>query len=324
LTGFTAGIVTTATSTTMEKGPSSTDLDDWIERLSKGTVLSENEVRSLTKMAGDLLREESNVAMVEAPVTIVGDIHGQWHDLMELFCIGGAVPETNYLFLGDFVDRGFYSVETVSMVVALKARYPNRVHMIRGNHESRQITQVYGFYDECLRKYGSASVWRCFTDLFDYLPLSALVANTIFCPHAGLSPSIDTLDNIRELDRVQEVPHEGPICDLLWSDPDERCGWGISPRGAGYTFGQDITESFNQVNGTKAIARAHQLIMEGYQWMHDGKLVTVFSAPNYCYRCGNQAAIMEVDEHMNQLFQQYDPAPKQGEPHKRGTPDYFL
>ena len=123
-------------------------------------------------------------------------------------------------------------------------RYRERITILRGNHESRQITQVYGFYDECLRKYGNANVWKYFTDLFDYLPLTALVDGQIFCLHGGLSPSIDTLDHIRALDRLQEVPHEGPMCDLLWSDPDDRGGWGISPRGAGYTFGQVILQYF--------------------------------------------------------------------------------
>ena len=128
------------------------------------------------------------------------------------------------------------------------------------------LVQVYGFYDECLRKYGNANVWKYFTDLFDYLPLTALIDGQIFCLHGGLSPSIDTLDHIKALDRLQEVPHEGPMCDLLWSDPDDRCGWGISPRGAGYTFGQDISETFNHTNGLTLIARAHQLVMEGYNW----------------------------------------------------------
>lgn len=219
--------------------------------------------------------------------------------------------------MGDYVDRGYYSVETVTLLVALKVcfckyqvypfnfnsilipiqvRYRERITILRGNHESRQITQVYGFYDECLRKYGNPNVWKFFTDLFDYLPLTALVDGQIFCLHGGLSPSIDTLDHIRALDRLQEVPHEGPMCDLLWSDPDDRGGWGISPRGAGYTFGQDISEIFNHSNNLTLVSRAHQLVMEGYNWCHERNVVTIFSAPNYCYRCGNQAALMELDD----------------------------
>uniref|UniRef100_A0A453IVC2 protein-serine/threonine phosphatase n=1 Tax=Aegilops tauschii subsp. strangulata TaxID=200361 RepID=A0A453IVC2_AEGTS len=188
-----------------------------------------------------------------------------------------------------------------------------------------QITQVYGFYDECLRKYGNANVWKIFTDLFDYFPLTALVESEIFCLHGGLSPSIENLDSVRSLDRVQEVPHEGPMCDLLWSDPDDRCGWGISPRGAGYTFGQDISEQFNHTNNLKLVARAHQLVMEGYNWAHEQKVVTIFSAPNYCYRCGNMASILEVDDCNAHTFIQFEPAPRRGEPDvTRRTPDYFL
>lgn len=194
-------------------------------------------------------------------MTICGDVHGQFHDLMELFKIGGKPPDTNYLFMGDYVDRGYYSVETVTLLVALKVRFRDRITILRGNHESRQITQVYGFYDECLRKYGNANVWKYLTDLFDYLPLSAVVEQQIFCLHGGLSPSLDTLDQVRDIDRLVEVPHEGPMCDLLWSDPDDRTGWGISPRGAGYTFGQDISDQFIKKNGLKTIARAHQLVM---------------------------------------------------------------
>lgn len=138
-----------------------------------------------------------------------------------------------------------------------------------------------------------------------------------------MSPSIDTLDHIRSIDRIQEVPHEGPMCDLLWSDPDDRCGWGISPRGAGYTFGQDISEAFNHSNGLTLVARAHQLVMEGYNWSQDRNVVTLFSAPNYCYRCGNQAAIMEIDENLKYTFLQFDPAPRAGEPMvSRRVPDY--
>ncbi|KAL6769940.1 hypothetical protein ACKKBG_A32965 [Auxenochlorella protothecoides x Auxenochlorella symbiontica] len=301
------------------------DIDAQIDQLLQCKPLSEAEVQALCVKAQGIFVEESNVQPVKCPVTVCGDIHGQFQDLVELFRIGGNCPDTNYLFMGDYVDRGYHSVETASLLVALKVRYRDRITILRGNHESRQITQVYGFYDECLRKYGTANVWKYFTDLFDYLPLTALVENQIFCLHGGLSPTLDTLDHIRGLDRVQEVPHEGPMCDLLWSDPDDRCGWGISPRGAGYTFGQDISEHFNQANGLSLVARAHQLVMEGYNWCHDQNVVTIFSAPNYCYRCGNMAAIMEVDETMVKTFSQFDPAPRRGEPEvTRRTPDYFL
>lgn len=203
---------------------------------------------------------------------------------------------------GDYVDRGYYSVETVTLLVALKIRYPERITILRGNHESRQITQVYGFYDECLRKYGNANVWKYFTDLFDFLPLTALIDSQIFCLHGGLSPSIDTLDNIRALDRIQEVPHEGPMCDLLWSDPDDRCGWGISPRGAGYTFGQDISEAFNHNNGLTLVARAHQLVMEGYNWSQDRNVVTIFSG-KFCFLKRSSYANFHSPELLLQMWQ---------------------
>ncbi|CAI0399090.1 unnamed protein product [Linum tenue] len=241
--------------------PSQADLDRQIEHLMQCKPLSEAEVKALCEQARAVLVEEWNVQPVKCPVTVCGDIHGQFHDLVELFRIGGNAPDTNYLFMGDYVDRGYYSVETVTLLVALKVRYRDRITILRGNHESRQITQVYGFYDECLRKYGNANVWKHFTDLFDYLPLTALIESQVFCLHGGLSPSLDTLDNIRSLDRIQE----------------------------------------------------------------DKNVVTVFSAPNYCYRCGNMAAILEIGENMEQNFLQFDPAPRQIEPETtRRTPDYFL
>ncbi|KAK4181822.1 putative Serine/threonine-protein phosphatase PP-X [Triangularia setosa] len=384
------------------------DLDRAIAQLRACRPIPENEVRELCHKARELLIEEGNVVTVNAPVTICGDIHGQFHDLMELFRVGGDVPDTNYLFMGDFVDRGFYSLESFLLLLCLKVRYPDRMTLIRGNHESRQITTVYGFYDECLRKYGSANVWRYCCDVFDYLALGAIVlgasntlsqpsgagmapagedveievcnadqqiisrflrkgdiggsqtggsqsgasgspergggeggspngagqqpttngfseggsgppaptntgppgsgasgasggsvgnpAGAVLCVHGGLSPLIDNVDKIRLLDRKQEVPHEGAMCDLLWSDPDEIDGWGLSPRGAGFLFGADIVKVFNHRNDLSLIARAHQLVMEGFKEMFDASIVTVWSAPNYCYRCGNVAALLELSE----------------------------
>ncbi|KAH7479308.1 Serine/threonine-protein phosphatase 4 catalytic subunit [Phytophthora ramorum] len=229
---------------------SQSELDRQIEQLKRCEYLKESEVKALCQKAREILVDESNVQRIDAPVTICGDIHGQFYDLKELFNVGGECPETNYLFMGDFVDRGFYSVETFLLLLALKVRYPDRITLIRGNHESRQITQVYGFYDECLR----------------------------------------------------------------------------NPRGAGYLFGGDVVEKFNQTNDIQLICRAHQLVMEGHKSMFNNALVTVWSAPNYCYRCGNVAAILELDENLEQRFKIFEAAPQdaRGVPAKKPAPDYFL
>ncbi|GFZ44604.1 protein-serine/threonine phosphatase [Saitozyma sp. JCM 24511] len=305
----------------------SSDLDKQIEQLKRCEIIPEAAVKEICLKAKEILMEEGNVQYVDSPVTICGDIHGQFFDLMELFKIGGHCPDTSYIFMGDFVDRGFYSVETFLLLLTLKVRYPDRITLIRGNHESRQITQVYGFYDECQRKYGSSNVWRYCCDVFDYLSLGAVVDGRVFCVHGGLSPQVARLDQIRVIDRRQEVPHEGPMCDLLWSDPDEITGWGMSPRGAGFLFGSDVVEQFNHNNDIELIARAHQLVMEGYKLMFDRKIVTVWSAPNYCYRCGNTASVLELDENLRQEYKVFDCAMPDARtiPQKRPVMhEYFL
>ena len=302
------------------------DLDKQIEKVSDEVPLTEPEIKVLVAKAKEVLAKEDNVQPVSAPVTICGDVHGQFHDLLELFTIGGKCPDTNYLFMGDYVDRGYHSIETLCLLLLLKIRYPTRIYLTRGNHESTEITQLYGFYDECVQKFGNANVWKMFTELFNYLPISAIVENKIFCLHGGLSPDIETIDEIRRLDRRRDVPSSGAMCDLLWSDPEERMGWGVSPRGAGYIFGSDISKKFTQRNNLMMVNRAHQLVMKGYNWSHEKLVCTLFSAPNYCYRCGNQAGIMEVDENLKYNIQQFDPNPiKRGklEISKR-APDYFL
>jgi diadenosine tetraphosphatase ApaH/serine/threonine PP2A family protein phosphatase len=305
----------------------SSNLDQQIEIIRNGGLISENQVLQLCDICRELFVEEANVEHVYAPVTICGDIHGQFFDLLELFRFGGEVPSTSYVFMGDFVDRGYHSVETLLLLLLLKARYPDRVCLIRGNHESRQITQVYGFYDECYRKFQSVTVWRACTELFDYMPLSAIIDDDIFCVHGGLSPVIETIDQVGMLDRKQEVPHDGPMADLLWSDPEDVDGFALSNRGAGYVFGADVTKKFNHKNNLKTIARAHQLVMEGFKWMFDQNLCTVWSAPNYCYRCGNVASILKIGEETSDkeivTFTEA-PAEKRGHLSKHPPPEYFL
>ncbi|CAB4057536.1 PPP2C [Lepeophtheirus salmonis] len=243
------------------------ELDGWIEQLMECKQLGESHVKSLCEKAKEILTKESNVQEVKCPVTVCGDVHGQFHDLMELFRIGGKSPDTNYLFMGDYVDRGYYSVETVTLLVTLKVRF------------------LYGFYDECLRKYGNANVWKYFTDLFDFLPLTALVDRQIFCLHDF---------------KKFPMKDQCVIC-----------------------FGQ--IRMIVVVGAFHLVVQDIHLVMEGYNWCHDRHVVTIFSAPNYCYRCGNQAAIMELDDALKYSFLQFDPAPRRGEPHvTRRTPDYFL
>jgi len=282
--------------------------DHWFELLNQmpPKLLPEFDVKILCTKVKAILVEENNITPISSPVTICGDVHGQFFDLKKLFKVGGSIPNTNYLFLGDYVDRGHNSIETLLYLLVLKLRYPHAITLLRGNHESRCITQVYGFYDECLRKYGSPNVWRYCTDLFDYLTLGAIVDDSIFCVHGGLSPEIKHIDQLRLIHRIQEVPQTGPFGDVLWSDPEQIKGWAMNARGAGYLFGEDIVKQFNHMNDVDLIARAHQMCMEGYSFpFKERNLVTIWSAPNYCYRSGNSAAIFQVANQSHKNVSQF-------------------
>lgn len=302
------------------------DLDRVIAHIESGKYPSLEDVKYLCEKAMEILRDLPNVVSVPAPVSICGDTHGQFYDLLELFSLGGKCPDTNYLFLGDYVDRGYYSVETFLFLIALKVRYPSRMTLLRGNHESRQTTQAYGFYDEIIRKYGDASVWQLFNQVFDLLPICAVVGEKIFCVHGGLSPLITSIDQIQVCDRKKEVPERGLMCDLLWSDPDTVSGFQISPRGAGYIFGDHVVQQFNRANRLTLICRAHQLAMEGYVEWFDRKLFTVWSAPNYCYRGGNPASILEVSTDLTTRWKMFEAAPPEarGEFPDRTMVEYFM
>jgi len=285
------------------------NLDGWIETVRQCKYLPEEDLKRLCDKVKDILLEESNVQPVSSPVTVCGDIHGQFWDLLELFRTGGELPQTNYVFMGDFVDRGYYSLETFTFLLVLKARWPSKITLLRGNHESRQITQVYGFYDECQQKYGNSNAWKYCTQVFDYLTIAAIIDGRVLCVHGGLSPDIRTLDQIRTIQRNQEIPHEGAFCDLMWSDPEDIETWQVSPRGAGWIFGNKATAEFNRINKLELVCRAHQLVQEGYKYMFDQALVTVWSAPNYCYRCGNVASILALDENLKRDFLIFNAVP---------------
>lgn len=287
------------------------DIDKCIADLKQGKILPEKVLRRCCEKVKEILIEESNVQPVSAPVTLCGDIHGQFYDLLELFRIGGEVPDTNYIFMGDFVDRGYNSVETFELLMCYKIKYPSHITLLRGNHESRQITVVYGFLDEIVRKYGNSNPWSYCIEVFDLLPIGAVVDGEVLCLHGGLSPEIRTIDQIRTIERNIEIPHDGPFCDLMWSDPDNIETWVLSNRGAGWLFGSKVTKEFNHINNLQLVARAHQLAQDGYMYWFPGDiLVTVWSAPNYCYRCGNLAAILELDQNLNRNFKTFREVPE--------------
>ncbi|KAJ3438604.1 serine/threonine-protein phosphatase [Anaeramoeba flamelloides] len=261
------------------------DIDKQLETLKKCTYLPENQLKQLCEKVKELLIEENNVQPVSSPVTVCGDVHGQFYDVLELFRTGGEVGDVNYIFMGDYVDRGYYSLETFTYLLALKVKYPSKILLLRGNHESRQITQI--------------------------------IDQTILCVHGGLSPEIRTIDQIRAINRMDEVPHEGAFCDLVWSDPEEIEGWATSPRGAGWLFGKKVTNEFNNINDLSLVCRAHQIVQEGYRYSYgEENLVTIWSAPNYFYRSGNVASILILDDKLNRNYKIFSAVPDE----ERETP----
>ena len=247
---------------------------------------------------------------LESPIKICGDVHGQYYDLLRLFEYGGYPPESNYLFLGDYIDRGKQSLETICLLLAYKIKYPENFFLTRGNHECASINRIYGFYDECKRRY-SIKLWKIFTDCFNCLPIAALLDDKILCMHGGLSPDLTSLDQIKKIVRPTDIPEQGLLCDLLWSDPEKEAnGWGPNDRGVSVTFSPIIVESFLKKHDLDLICRAHQVVEEGFEFFANRQLVTVFSAPNYCGEFDNSGAMMNVDENLMCSFQILKPANK--------------
>ncbi|KAK1394235.1 Serine/threonine-protein phosphatase [Heracleum sosnowskyi] len=260
-----------------EQGIEPSVLDDIINRLlefrqartARQVQLSETDIRQLCAASREIFLQQPNLLELEAPIKICGDIHGQYGDLLRLFEYGGFPPEANYLFLGDYVDRGKQSLETICLLLAYKIKYPENFFLLRGNHECASINRIYGFYDEYLTN----------------------------------------LDQIRNITRPTDVPDSGLVCDLLWSDPSREVkGWGMNDRGVSYTFGQDKVAEFLMQHDMDLVCRAHQVVEDGYEFFAERQLVTIFSAPNYCGEFDNAGAMMSVDESLMCSFQILKPA----------------
>ncbi|KAI8805004.1 calcineurin-like phosphoesterase [Cladochytrium replicatum] len=279
--------------------------------------LEEREIVYLCRTAREIFLNQPVLLEVEAPLKICGDIHGQFSDLLRLFEYGGMPPEANYLFLGDYVDRGKHSLEVISLMLAFKIKYPENFFILRGNHEAASINRIYGFYDECKRRY-NIKLWKTFTDCFNCLPIAAIVDEKIFCMHGGLSPELVSFEQIRRVVRPTDIPDTGLLCDLLWADPDvDITGWSENDRGISYTFGRDVVTRFLQKHDLDLICRAHQVVEDGYEFFAQRQLVTLFSAPNYVGEFDNAGGVMSVDESLMCSFQIIKPAEKKQKSFKR-------
>eukprot|EP00668_Euglena_longa_P011442 GGOE01013846.1.p1 GENE.GGOE01013846.1~~GGOE01013846.1.p1 ORF type:complete len:495 (+),score=91.64 GGOE01013846.1:52-1485(+) len=244
-------------------------------------------------------------------ITVCGDIHGQYYDLLNIFELNGLPSEDNpYLFNGDFVDRGSFSLECILLLLSWKILLPNHFFMSRGNHEGRNLNKVYGFEGEVKAKLDE-KCFAVFSELFDWLPLCHVINNRVFCVHGGLFSSDGvTLDDIRKINRNRDIPDEGLMCEMLWSDPSPVRGRMPNKRGVGVAFGPDVTEQFLKNNNLELVIRSHEVKDEGYEVDHGGKLITVFSAPNYCDQIGNKGAFIRLNgKAMKPEFTSYEAVP---------------
>lgn len=292
------------------------DLNDMIDRLlqsaysgkiTKTVCLKNAEITAICQASRELFLTQPALLELAPPVKIVGDVHGQYTDLIRMFEMCGFPPDSNFLFLGDYVDRGKQSLETILLLLCYKLKYPENFFLLRGNHECANVTRVYGFYDECKRRC-NIKVWKSFIDTFNTLPIAAIVAGKIFCVHGGLSPSLSHMDDIRQIARPTDVPDYGLLNDLLWSDPaDMENDWESNERGVSYCFGKKVIMEFLQRHDFDLVCRAHMVVEDGYEFFNDRILVTVFSAPNYCGEFDNWGAVMSVSAELLCSFELLKP-----------------
>ncbi|TPX39726.1 hypothetical protein SeMB42_g05524 [Synchytrium endobioticum] len=284
---------------------------DVMEHMKAQKKLHRKYVYKIMLAAKSILEASSTIVDVPIPpggtVTICGDIHGQYYDLLNIFSINGLPSPTNaYLFNGDFVDRGSFSVECIITLLAFKVLYPNSFFLSRGNHETDDMNKVYGFEGEVKQKYSDVMM-KLFSEIFNAIPLGNLVGGKILVVHGGLFSRDDvTIDEIRKIDRYRQPGSEGLMCELLWSDPQPQRGRSESKRGVGIQFGPDVTEKFCELNNLQCIVRSHEVRQDGYAVEHNGKCITIFSAPNYVDVSGNKGAYIRVTPDLKMAYHQFN------------------
>ena len=274
-----------------------------LKKSRKGSIcqelnIKEDECNYIIEKAYPIFQKETSLLKISAPLYICGDIHGQYYDLLRVFDILNYPPTSTFLFLGDYVDRGKQSLECILLLLCLKIKYPDKIFLLRGNHESESINKIYGFYDECKRRL-SVKCFKKIINLFNMLPISALINENILCMHGGLSKELKTIDQINNILRPTDIPDEGLLCDLLWSDPNETLleeDYGKNERNISVTFSKKVVKEFEEKNNLDLICRAHQVVEEGFEFFAEMKLVTIFTAPNYMGEFDNNGGILEVGE----------------------------
>ncbi|KAI8985054.1 Metallo-dependent phosphatase-like protein [Pilobolus umbonatus] len=281
------------------------DIDSCIERLikvgqkrnfEKALCISEEEMLMICNYASDIFLNQPTLLELNSGLKLVGDIHGQYTDLIRLFQRCGWPPDVSYLFLGDYVDRGMFSLETILLLLCFKIKFNENFFLLRGNHECASVTRVYGFFDECKRR-SSVRIWKAFVNVFNSMPIAAVISSRIFCVHGGLSPYLHSLDQIKQIRRPLEIPEEGLLSDLLWSDPNDVSEtWSENDRGVSVCFGKKNIDDFLIKNDLDLICRAHMVVEDGYEFFNNRTLVTLFSAPNYCGEFDNYGGIMTISD----------------------------
>ncbi|CAD2215688.1 Serine-threonine protein phosphatase N-terminal domain/Calcineurin-like phosphoesterase, putative [Angomonas deanei] len=265
-------------------------------------AISEEEVTVILNAVREIFMSQPMLLEIRAPVRVCGDLHGQYYDLLCIYEKCGFPPYSNYLFLGDYVDRGKHSIETIMLQFCYKVVYPDNFFLLRGIHECASMNKIYGFFDDVKRRYNK-ELFKAFTDVFNTMPVCCVISEKIICMHGGLSPDLTSVACINSIERPCDVPDRGILCDLLWAEPaDDVQGFLESDRGVSYLFGEDIVNDFLDMVDMDLIVRARQVMDRGYGFFANERLVTVFSAPNYCGEFDNDAAVMTIDEDLQCSF----------------------
>jgi len=279
------------------------NLDELINKIYNEELLSIQEFNKVYFKAKEILAQRKNIAILNTPLTICGCINAHFEELKDIFKICGDISENKYLFLGDYVGRGWNGLSTFILLILYLIKYPNNITLLRGNHDSRVFSQMYGLYDECLKKVEikeeAEDIYNKINELFDLLQLAAVVDNKYFCIHGGLSPEFKKIDVLNSIERNKEIPEKGIITDLIWSDPKEDVNeFEPSKKGAGQFYGEKAVNDFlKENNNIEMIIRSHELVDDGYKFQFNNKLLTVFSAPDYGGREGfNIGSVLKIDE----------------------------